>query len=182
MVNTIVWGNKSTTSTGYLENSTSSATTQVTYSIVEKGFAGTGNLSTSPAFVSSGSYLIGKASPAFNSADPKTGDYGLPGLDLGLMPRRTFRKYDRGAYEYQCTESDATAASLEVTQCKGYTSSSGKLLTKTGVYTDVISNYNGCDSIITISLQINETDTTMEVTACQSFKLNGKEYNQLGNL
>lgn len=57
----------------------------------------------------------------------------------------------------------------------------GKSYFSTGVYTDVIHNESGCDSVITLNLTINEiANTTKKVTACDSYTWNGKIYDASG--
>jgi len=50
--------------------------------------------------------------------------------------------------------------SIVVTDCYNYTSPSGKLWDSTGVYSDTIPSYLGCDSIITINLTILYNSST----------------------
>lgn len=64
-----------------------------------------------------------------------------------------------------CTETSSTIAP---TTCNAYTSPSGNYMwTSSGVYSDTIPNFVGCDSIISIDLTINsETYTTITPTTC----------------
>jgi Ig-like domain CHU_C associated/HYR domain len=56
-------------------------------------------------------------------------------------------------------------ASVSVTGCNNYYSPSGKIYTQTGIYKDTIQNAAGCDSIITINLNINEQFLPSNITA-----------------
>lgn len=106
VVNSIAWNNN--TISGAI-----SAGTIVTYSNVEGGFAGTGNLSTDPLFIGSGvdpidPYQLGVGSPCIDSANggpasamdilhnPRYDDPATPDTGVGVPPY-----VDRGCYEYQ---------------------------------------------------------------------------------
>ena len=59
----------------------------------------------------------------------------------------------------------ASSASLNVSACENYYwNLTGKIYTTSGVYKDTIPNYAGCDSIITLNLDIIKTDTTVSLT------------------
>jgi hypothetical protein len=54
--------------------------------------------------------------------------------------------------------------------CSQYISPSGKYIwAETGTYTDIIPNAAGCDSVITIFLEIANTHSHIDVTACESY-------------
>ncbi|MEO8146382.1 MAG: T9SS type A sorting domain-containing protein [Bacteroidia bacterium] len=65
----------------------------------------------------------------------------------------------------------STNSTLNLTTCNTYTSPSGNYTwTNSGTYTDTIPNSNGCDSVITINLTINNsTASTLNATACISY-------------
>lgn len=67
---------------------------------------------------------------------------------------------DSDAFIWQsaCTNSTAT---LNPVSCHNYISPAGNTYTTSGVYTDIILNSTGCDSIITINLTIDEIDLTV---------------------
>ncbi len=50
-----------------------------------------------------------------------------------------------------CTQTDTTFAAIT---CNSFTAPSGAVFTTTGTYTDIITNANGCDSILTIQLTV----------------------------
>ena len=95
--NNIVWGNTQTTGG---QVGTASGTALVSYSDIEDGFVGPGNISALPLFADTSFYLqsgspcidTGDTSAAFNDpADP-----GNPGF--ALWPARGARRNDMGAY------------------------------------------------------------------------------------
>lgn len=61
-------------------------------------------------------------------------------------------------------------AEIEVEACYEYTSPSGLYMwSETGVYTDTLSNSNGCDSIIMVNLAVNYTTATLAPEVCESY-------------
>lgn len=56
-----------------------------------------------------------------------------------------------------------TSAFLEASACQSFLSPSGQQWTSSGLYTDTIPNAQGCDSIITIELQVIDLDTGFTV-------------------
>ena len=81
LVNCIFWGNSG--HNGQQIDPTSPAT--VTYSIVQGGFTGTGNLNSDPLFVNAGSgdFHLRAASPAVNAGDPSIYDVDGTRSDMG---------------------------------------------------------------------------------------------------
>lgn len=69
------------------------------------------------------------------------------------------------------TVNSPSAASITETACSSYTVPSGNnTYTSSGVYTDVIPNVAGCDSVLTIDLTItNPSSSTITETACDSY-------------
>lgn len=58
----------------------------------------------------------------------------------------------------------------------------GNTYTKPGTYTDTLQNIYGCDSIVTLYLEINQTQYAEEtITACDSYDWNGQTYTESGN-
>lgn len=175
-LNGIIWdGNNSP-----VQNISSSSTSTVNYCIIRGGFAGSGNLTSDPQFISSTNFGIKTTSPAKNSADPSFDVSLIPGIDLAGNNRVTFKKLDRGAYEYQCQPSDASSSSMTEVACKNFTGPSGKVYTETGIYQDVIANHNGCDSVITIDLTINSSSHSISEESCDPIKVNDKTYSKSG--
>ncbi len=70
-----------------------------------------------------------------------------------------------------------TRETITRTACYSYISPSKKYTyTKSDTYYDTIPNVNGCDSIITINLTINQTRATIDETACYSYVSPSKNY------
>jgi len=65
-----------------------------------------------------------------------------------------------------------TSSTIIEEACETYTSPSGNhTWTESGIYQDIIPNAEGCDSVITINLTINEpTSNTVSETACESYE------------
>jgi len=92
VVNTILWGNETN-----LELRDGSAIT-VTYSDVEGGWPGEGNINADPLFHApqDGDYRLREDSPCVDTGTPE----GAPDEDLRGVPRPKGEEYDRGAHEY----------------------------------------------------------------------------------
>ncbi len=94
--NCIVWNN-------YPDGISVTGTAPViTYSDLQTGFAGTGNISLNPAFVGSGDnpYSILETSPCRNAGALDTAGLMLPAFDLAGNPRVCEDTVDMGAYEF----------------------------------------------------------------------------------
>lgn len=94
VVNTILWGN----TTAILLDVAHGAAITVTYSDVQGGWPGAGNLDADPLFraPAGGDYRLQPDSPCVDTATPE----GAPAVDLGGIPRPHDHGYDRGAYEF----------------------------------------------------------------------------------
>ncbi|MEZ4721484.1 MAG: LamG-like jellyroll fold domain-containing protein [Flavobacteriales bacterium] len=65
---------------------------------------------------------------------------------------------------------NSTTSTINASECQSYTSPSGNYTwTTSGTYMDLLQNASGCDSIITVNLEINNTSNTIEIAACDSF-------------
>lgn len=102
LTNCIIWGNTS----GVLNTE---ATATITYSIVQDGYDGTGNLNTDPLFVDAknGNLRLQSTSPAINTGNDAA---NTTDKDLDAYARKVGR-IDIGAYEYQ---GPATPPSISV--------------------------------------------------------------------
>ena len=72
-----------------------------------------------------------------------------------------------------------TTSTINPTACDSYVSPSGKYTwTSSDVYMDTVFNVAGCDSLITVNLTINSSNTgTDNVTACESYTwIDGNTY------
>ncbi len=83
------------------------------------------------------------------------------------------------------TVNQATTSTIPVSACDTYTwPLNGQTYTTSGLHTVTTTNVAGCDSIVTLSLTINNsTIVTTPVTACNSYTwpLNGATYTASGN-
>jgi hypothetical protein len=73
-----------------------------------------------------------------------------------------------------------TTAFLQASACQSFLSPSGEQWTASGLYTDTIANVQGCDSIITIDLEVIDLDTTLTTDGPQlSANATGVDYQWL---
>jgi hypothetical protein len=64
----------------------------------------------------------------------------------------------------------SSSKSIKVRTCKSYTVPSGlKTYSASGIYTDVIPNSVGCDSVITINLRVGPDSTWSKISVCDFF-------------
>lgn len=101
--NSIIWGN-----VGGINSAPASGTTTVTNSIIQGGFAGTGNMNVDPGFIDApyynlapfqqGIYRLYECSPAINAGDNSSFPPSLT-TDLAGKPRFTGAAIDMGVYE-----------------------------------------------------------------------------------
>lgn len=111
ITNSILWGN------GISIDTVLGARPQVSYSLVQGGWSGTGNLASDPQFVTSG-YSLLSTSPAINAGS----DAAATGLvtDLEGHPRKQGLHVDMGAYEFASTGSGDGEPSVPLTiTCSG---------------------------------------------------------------
>jgi hypothetical protein len=67
----------------------------------------------------------------------------------------------------QCAITNST---VNVTSCGNYTTPSGMVYSTSGIYSDTIVNANGCDSIISINLTVNNsTFSNTSITSCGNY-------------
>ncbi|MDZ7848252.1 MAG: hypothetical protein U5L96_16680 [Owenweeksia sp.] len=74
-------------------------------------------------------------------------------------------------------------STINETACDFYISPSGKTWTSTGTFMDTIPSIEGCDSVITVNLTINNSNAGSEpVTACDEYTwdANGQTYSSSG--
>lgn len=77
--------------------------------------------------------------------------------------------------EFSCTPSSSSITEIA---CDSYISPSGATYTNSGIYTDVLPNASGCDSVITIDLTVNTSSTGTDIVeACDSYTwIDGNTY------
>lgn len=56
----------------------------------------------------------------------------------------------------------------------------GQVYSQTGLYTQTFQTAEGCDSVLTIEVTINRTDSTINPISCGEYALNGQTYNSSG--
>jgi len=103
VTNCILWDNQAGDGKVLLD---SDGVVKVNYSIVQGGYAGSGNLDRDPSFMKEGQwasdgqwiegdYKLTSSSPAVDSGTAT----GAPAFDADYIPRPQFQAHDRGAYE-----------------------------------------------------------------------------------
>ena len=94
MINCILWDNSIPAIDGFVS---------ATYSDIQEGLAGVGNLNLNPLFDGSGNYpfALTDDSPCVNSGTPDTTGLNLPEYDLAGNLRIYGERIDMGAYENQ---------------------------------------------------------------------------------
>lgn len=97
ITNSIIWANQPDAI-----SRDSGSTVTVTYSDIEGGWPGIGNLDLAPEFAGGDPhpYALGELSPCIDAANPDTTGLGLPETDLAGNPRIAGGLVDMGGYEY----------------------------------------------------------------------------------
>lgn len=77
----------------------------ITYSNIQGGFTGTGNIDADPLFVdpANGNFRLQPGSPSINTGDPGSTTANVSATDLAGNPRIDNNRIDMGAYERQTT-------------------------------------------------------------------------------
>ena len=71
---------------------------------------------------------------------------------------------------------------VNINTCEAYVWN-GRTYTQSGTYTDTMQTVHGCDSIVTLHLQINESfNSTIDTTVCGEFVWDGQTYNASQNI
>jgi predicted outer membrane repeat protein len=172
--NCVIWGNLGVGSQGIIKITT--ATPEVSNTIVQGGFGGAGTCINCPG-------TNGNIDPLFknisniNGADNLLGtsDDGIfltstsPAINVGdatvLSPLTDITNFSRtgtfdlGAYEYRCLE---TSSITDLTICSNDLplNWNGFVYSTAGTYIDTIPNLEGCDSILTLNLSVNNISTS----------------------
>jgi hypothetical protein len=104
----------------------------------------------------------------------KWDDIDHPGSDHGLA-------IDDVTISWLVLQPCITTSSLQITECSSYTLNN-QTYTNSGTYTQTLANANtqGCDSIITLNLTINNTQNTIQLSGCEPVSINGETYTTSG--
>ncbi len=79
------------------------------------------------------------------------------------------------------TPCSPTFGSIDTVACYAFTSTGGNTYTSTGTYTEAFVNADGCDSLVTINVTINDTAReTITAVECGSYTLNTETYDTSG--
>ncbi|MDX1350350.1 MAG: PKD domain-containing protein [Putridiphycobacter sp.] len=119
-----------------------------------------------------------------HSIDADTYLWDFDGLATSDLENPTFTFTSSGTYTIQLTVTDTilnidstisqsvniytnSYAVWDISECASYTSPSGLYTwTSSGTYNDTITNNSGCDSILTINLNLNQSSSTISEEAC----------------
>jgi uncharacterized repeat protein (TIGR01451 family) len=119
LTNCIIWQNTAPDSPVFKSQVYMDALTSqliATYSNIQGGFAGTGNIDVDPQFVdaANGDYRLKAGSPAINAGDPSSTTTTVSDRDLVGNPRIAQARIDMGAYEFQVTSQNNADLSLNL--------------------------------------------------------------------
>jgi polygalacturonase len=79
------------------------------------------------------------------------------------------------------TINNSSTNTLTVISCDSY-NWDGVTYTSTGLYTNIYTSLNGCDSTVILDLTINNSSTnTVTVTSCDNYVWDGVTYTSTGN-
>jgi hypothetical protein len=132
LTNCIIWGNGG----GMSHSGSPSTVAVVTYSIVQGGYGGTGNLDTDPLFVSASDLRLQACSPAIDAGSDaaNTTSSDLFGSHRKFDAIAGGSLVDMGAFEYQQTVVNTTNTTT-ITACDTYTwATNGQTYTQSGIY------------------------------------------------
>ncbi len=113
MINNIIWGNGSDPSFGYQIWSENNISANISFSCIQDGYNGEGNIETYPEFLnptegygldydaSLADWTLLDTSPCINKGMSDTGGLNLPELDIAGNPRIFGNRIDMSAYENQ---------------------------------------------------------------------------------
>lgn len=117
--------------------------------VVEIGFE---RIDSIPTFFSIGTNNYGETAPSYIFAPGCSVNTPYTTSDIGYGDSQLVFSL----IGYECSN---TFSEISVNACESYISPSGKFVwSESGIYTDIIPNASGCDSVITISLTVNNID------------------------
>jgi uncharacterized repeat protein (TIGR01451 family) len=98
------------------ESNTIPPTYNVTYSNIEGGYSGTGNIDADPQFAdaANGDYRLKAGSPSINTGDPASTTATVSATDLAGNQRVAENRIDMGAYEFQVSAVTGSDLSLRL--------------------------------------------------------------------
>jgi hypothetical protein len=112
--NSILWGDTATTSGNEINFDTSTIT--VTYSDIEGGWTGNGNINVDPLFVGNGDYHLQAGSPCIDAGTAE----GAPTSDIDGDSRPQGAGYDIGSDEYTGTSTTCSVWSEVISKYNVY--------------------------------------------------------------
>jgi hypothetical protein len=178
LINCIFWNNYVSE---LISDSSPSSHTSVSYSIIQGGWPGEGNLDTDPLFADPATedYRLSHCSPAINAGNPDTSGLMIPLADLANDPRFFNGIIDMGAYEFQDDYSPGPDSIVSISACESY-SLNETTYTESGEYLQLMPGVEAC-TLFTLQLTVNHhTAETMWVEICDSYTLNGVTYTESG--
>ena len=196
ITNSIVWGNKRN---GSPSNITGNGNAICSYSAIEGGYEGDGNITLNaanlPLFVNP-SLTAGADDTTANvdwhlqngsvCINRGSNDAGIDSLDLDGTARIKQDTVDMGCYESDYYSSPINCISFgdtTATACGSYSWHGYENLIESGDYMDTLVNVAGCDSIVTLHLTVNlGTHNVTDTTLCngESFTWHDSTYTESG--
>lgn len=173
--NTIIYSNGNPSNSIYNDPGSS---TIVTFSNIEGGFVGTGNISVDPQFSDAGSpdgvdniwgtlddgLRLLTTSPCINVGRNDSIPTDIT-TDIVGAPRIQNTTVDMGAYEVGVVVCSTTRSTTSASACGSYTwSMNNQTYTASTIDSVTLTgaNYQGCDSIVRLNLTINPSTTTWQ--------------------
>jgi len=142
--NSIIWGN--------IPNQIQGFASTVTYSDVQDGYSGAGNIASDPLFVGGGNYHLTANSPCIDTGTSN----GAPDTDLEGNSRPQGAGYDMGAYEFVSSSSPPSVS----------TDAASSIISSSATLNGTV-NPNGTSTTVTFEYGIS-TSYVSAITATQS--------------